>query len=36
MDTRGLTFLGYSWLNRGCTEYVCEGCNYVMTFADPT
>jgi hypothetical protein len=35
MDTRGLAFLGWTWANRGCTEFICRGCRYVMTFADP-
>ena len=35
MDTRGMTFFGLSWANRGATEYVCGSCHFVMTFADP-
>lgn len=36
MDTRGASFFGWTWANRGSTELVCRGCLYVMTFADPT
>jgi hypothetical protein len=35
MDTRGMTYMNLSWLNRGSTEYICQVCLYVMTFADP-
>ncbi len=35
MDTRGASFFGMTWANRGCTELICRGCHYVMTFADP-
>ena len=35
MDTAGAAFFGMTWANRGCTELICRGCRYVMTFADP-
>jgi hypothetical protein len=35
MDTRGASFFGFTWANRGSTELICRGCLYVMTFADP-
>jgi len=34
LDTRGATFFGWSWLNRGSTELICRGCHFLMTFAD--
>lgn len=30
-----MTFFNLSWANRGSTEYICQGCGYVITFADP-
>lgn len=35
MDTRGASFFGFTWANRGSTEFICRSCHYVMTFADP-
>ena len=34
MDTRGASFFGWTWANRGSTELICRSCLYVMTFAD--
>ncbi len=34
LDTRGASFFGWTWANRGSTELICDGCHYVMTFAD--
>lgn len=34
MDTRGASFFGWTWANRGSTEYICDTCHFVMTFAD--
>lgn len=35
LETRGMTFLGLAWANRGKTEAICKGCGYIMAFADP-
>ena len=34
LDTRGMTFFGMSWANRGSTEYICRNCGFMITFAD--
>ena len=37
MNTMGMTFMGYDWLNPEATNFVCEDCSYIYWFMeDPT
>ena len=37
MNTAGMTFLGYDWLNAEATNFICADCSYIYWFmTDPT
>ena len=33
MNTRGMTFMGWDWANKGAQCLVCERCGYIHWFA---
>jgi len=32
LNTPGVTFLGFDWLNKTAKNYVCDSCNYIYWF----
>lgn len=32
MNTMGMTFMGYDWLNAEATNYICSDCSYIYWF----
>lgn len=35
METRGAMWAGFAWAQRGKTQFICNDCGYIHSFADP-
>lgn len=32
LNTRGLTFFEWDWMNKSADNYICDDCGYIMWF----
>lgn len=34
LNTPGVSFLGFDWLNKTAINYICDECDYILWFYD--